>query len=214
MKQLLFFLVLSIHLLTGCVKQNAIFGKNSPVNLDEQLEEKKGLWFIVGEGELYTGDVFSNYESGTLAVQGSIVNGVPQGKWTYWHENGQKKSEGNILYGTEEGLWVSWYENGEKKVEGSVNNGQIEGMWMYWYEDGSRKAVRNFKNGREHGFWQSWYENGQVSGSGNTFFGKQDGTWTKWDEDGNKILEQVYEKGQLIKEENTSSEIPDESEEQ
>ena len=56
-----------------------------------------------------------------------------QGKWTWFHANGQKKAEGAFKHGFaggekgdtgiplngRHGLWIEWHENGQKKSEGT-----------------------------------------------------------------------------------------------
>ena len=38
------------------------------------------------------------------------------GKWTSWHENGQKSWEGNFKDGHLDGKYTSWYEDGQMEV--------------------------------------------------------------------------------------------------
>ena len=44
----------------------------------------------------YTGKVFSLYNDGTKQEEGKYRNGLKDGKWTSWYENGQKKRE--VIY--------------------------------------------------------------------------------------------------------------------
>jgi antitoxin component YwqK of YwqJK toxin-antitoxin module len=37
---------------------------------------------------------------------------VQEGRWTFWHANGQKSSEGAYENGKLEGRWTNWHENG------------------------------------------------------------------------------------------------------
>ena len=39
-------------------------------------------------------------------------NGIRDGAWIVWHENGQKKEEGLIRDGVEMGEWTFWDEEG------------------------------------------------------------------------------------------------------
>ncbi len=43
------------------------------------------------------------------------ANGVPDGLWLEWYENGQKELEYSYVNGKKDGNWTVWYENGNKK---------------------------------------------------------------------------------------------------
>ena len=59
-------------------------------------------------------------------------DGISDGKFIYYYENGQKSSEGNYKDGKAVGLWTYWYENGEKEIEGSYKDGVPTGIWTFW----------------------------------------------------------------------------------
>ena len=61
------------------------------------------------------------------------------GKWTYYHENGQKFGEGTWKNGELDGIHTNWYENGQKKVEQTYKDGELDGKWTFFNEDGSIK---------------------------------------------------------------------------
>lgn len=77
------------------------------VNLEGQ---KVGLWQI--------------YDDSVLISKGSYKDGLHDGLWTYWYNNGQKKEEGHYINGVRSGMWIQWYRDGELMWKGEWENGE------------------------------------------------------------------------------------------
>jgi hypothetical protein len=43
--------------------------------------------------------------------------------WTYWYTNGQKKEEGHYRNGLKDGMWIQWYDDGMIMWKGEWNMG-------------------------------------------------------------------------------------------
>ena len=76
-------------------------------------------------------------------VEGSFLDGKPDGMWTYWFPNGQKKEEGNpvssdstSLAFLNDGIWTFWHANGQMKETGTYINGEKDGPWTEWHDNG------------------------------------------------------------------------------
>ena len=54
------------------------------------------------------------------------------------------KSVVSYKNGVRDGVWVVWYENGRKKEEGIIRDGVETGEWTYWDEKGKVTEVKNF----------------------------------------------------------------------
>ena len=116
---------------------------------DETLIEEDGLKYHPETKELYSGDVFKNYLGGKTEYEGSYKNGKQDGKWTRWHENGQKWYEGTFKDGILDGLHTTWYENGQKKEEVTFKDGELGGLETWWYENGQKWIEITYKDGKE-----------------------------------------------------------------
>jgi antitoxin component YwqK of YwqJK toxin-antitoxin module len=80
----------------------------SKVNVNS-LKEYGGKAFKVDDDEPYTGKVFDlNKSTGKKTLQGQYKNGLKTGKWTEYHNNGQKYSEGTFKDGELDGLSTTW----------------------------------------------------------------------------------------------------------
>ena len=86
----------------------------------KKLKERLNKWlFNIRHGKIHT----EYYPSGKKKSKGCLVFDQKDGKWTYWHDNGQKRSKGSYL-------WVDY-----GKGQGLVKDKD----WTYWHEDGIKK---------------------------------------------------------------------------
>ena len=85
MKRLLL-IVLPLLLIVGC-------SSPEPINYEETLNERDGVFYTKDTNEPYSGPVFSLYDDGKKNKEGTFKDGKEDGLWTWWFENGQKKSE-------------------------------------------------------------------------------------------------------------------------
>ena len=142
------------------------------------------------------------------------------GLHTRYYDNGQQLSEEHYNDGMLEGKWTFWYENGQIQLKGNFKPYEVlpedcraersspyrfpardskHGKWTEWYENGQKKLEQNYKCGRVIGKWTEWNENGQKMLEGNyedggipgIRFAIREGKWTQWDENG-KIIEELY----------------------
>ncbi len=145
--------------------------------------------------ELQEGSFSSEQQEMRFRGCAGTVDGLQEGPWTWWYENGQKAQEAVFDFGKEEGPWTWWYENGQKGVEGVYKNGKKEGTWTWWQANGQKAMEGAFKNGLEDGLWILWHENGQKEQEGAYRAGKEEGVWTAWYEDGKQRLEGAFVNG-------------------
>lgn len=169
-----------------------------PVNYDETLNERDGVFYTKDTNKPYSGQVFSLYENGQKKEEGTYKDGNRYGFWTFWYENGQKKEKGNFIDSKEEGLWTLWYENGQKKGEGPFKKGQFDGLFTYWYENGQKRVEGPYKEGQGDGLITWWYDNGKKKKEGTVKDNKEEGLWTFWYENGQKKSEITLKDGNFI----------------
>ena len=66
---------------------------------------------------------FDRVSFDSVSREGAWINGVADGKWTFWFDNGNKFAEGNYNSGNGVGQWTWWYRNGLKYMEGTLRRG-------------------------------------------------------------------------------------------
>jgi antitoxin component YwqK of YwqJK toxin-antitoxin module len=192
-------IITALMLVVGC-------GSDS-IKLDiNNLIDRGGLKYAPNDDEPYTGDVFELYEDGKKKLDGNYRNGLMNGKWTYYHENGQIHGQGRFIDGDgsnpsessgipfngRSGRWKFWYENGQKSSEKTYKDGKQNGKWTEWYENGQKRGEGTFKDGKYDGLNANWYENGQKSFEGTYKNGILIGKYELWFEDGTKEWEYYY----------------------
>jgi len=77
------------------------------------------------------------YHNRKLKMQGYIKNGVRNGKWLAWDEEGNMLSLGHYIDGYENGMWTVWFPSGTKRYEGLFKEGKRSGTWKFWDADGN-----------------------------------------------------------------------------
>jgi len=128
------------------------FCDKSPKAQLREDDEKGYLFYLPNQEKPYSGENLCVYLSnGQYYSRGEIKNGLREGKWEYWHENGQKKEERNYINGWERGEGGSVivrYDNGQKRYEWNDNkDGKLDGKSISWNKDGQITSEKNYKDG-------------------------------------------------------------------
>lgn len=146
------------------------------------------------------------YPNGHLGSIGQYKEGKMEGKWVWYHKNGNKSDEANLSFGGYIGERKHWYANGEIK--------QIEYLEGIDYPDSCCTCTGKFVNYLENGFKQEnhklngkltgevteWYPNGIKYYTGFLIDGLREGEWTEYDSMGTKLSVSSYLKDSLIAE--------------
>jgi antitoxin component YwqK of YwqJK toxin-antitoxin module len=119
--------------------------KNQPkleVVNHEKLEERKGVFYLIGLDTPYTGKSFTLHKNGLKKWEINFKNGKEYGIFVGWDENGLTRFEANMEDGKREGLMVGWHENGQKMAEENYKGGKlVEGSQKYWNSKGEPVAT-------------------------------------------------------------------------
>lgn len=67
---------------------------------------------------------------------------VRDGLFQAFHPNGTLASEGSYVEGFEEGEWRDFHDNGQVAAEGAYRRGDEVGSWQFWNADGTISASR------------------------------------------------------------------------
>ncbi len=145
---------------------------------------------------------------------GNYENGLPQGEWKWYFENGSLRRDetydkgkengisneyndslqliatGKYIEGNKEGLWK--YNNGEYIAKGEYRDGRKFGMWHQTYRNGKPAFSGKYADGLEEGEHLYYNENGKLREIRNYQHGMRNGIWKTYDENGNLILSVQY----------------------
>ena len=87
--------------------------------------------------------------------------------------------QGSIKNGVKEGLWVQYWENGQFSVKVNYKNGKLKGALVGYWDNGQLRERGNYKDGKQESAWVGYMENGELWYKGNFRNGKQEGAWVQ-----------------------------------
>ena len=158
------------------------------------LVEREDLFYQKFSNIPFTGET-------TGDIQGSIKNGMFEGAWVYYHDNGQLQAKVNYKNGKREGAIVVYFKSGQLRNKGTFKNGKREGPWVHYHDNGRLGSKGNYKNDKSEGAWVSYYENGQLKSKGNYkidgIYSGYYGAWVFYNKDGtlNQLHTGTYKDG-------------------
>jgi len=121
---------------------------------------QRGLYKKNFSDELVTGNVYLINKVDTVLL-GKMTNGMKDGKWIKWFDNGGKKTERNWKDGKLDGPYSRWFEDGEKMEEITYKDGKFDGLINQWWENGQKKLERTYNDGKPDGLHIEWWKNGK-----------------------------------------------------
>lgn len=87
------------------------------------------------------------YPSGEMHYSGEYANGLRDGKWMFWFQNGNKWSEGNFKSGVRNGIARVYHDNGKLFYTGNYIDGKKDGKWSFYDREGKLSNEIQFNKG-------------------------------------------------------------------
>ncbi len=123
------------------------------------------------------------YSEGGMRAEGTYVDGIRTGEWTFYFNNGVVEQKGVYNQnGKEQGKWVWYYSDGKIRREESHTNGRRNGEMTEFGDDGEIIAKGVFIDDEEDGSW--YYQENGYRQEGNYIQGEKDGEWKHFFSDG------------------------------
>ena len=123
----------------------------------ENLVKRDGLFY-----KKFTETPFTGKTTGP--IQGSFKDGVAEGPWVNYYDNGQLQRKGDYKNSKREGPWEAYHDNGQLQGKGDFKNGEMEGPWVFFFKNGQLDKTGAFKDGKEEGPSTFYFEDGQLLG--------------------------------------------------
>ena len=136
----------------------------------EILVMKDSLLYEINSDEPFTG--LHKGKANTSYIEYEVVNGVKQGSFKLYYEDGMIQMNGTMNKNKNVGKWQYFYRDGSIESEGYFVNDLPEGKWTWYYKNGNKKEDGNFELGMRIGEWEFFNENGKKDSSLN--FSKTD----------------------------------------
>ena len=147
----------------------------------------------------------------------ALLSGKKEGPYQYNSISGNTLLHGNFIDGLEEGIWKGYYDNGKLDYAGAYLSGKHDSTWVYYFPNGQISSIANYKNDERHGIarffgpdgialLEKFYIEGNVVGYRKISSTSETGQWTpftanaaiilKYD-NGKKAYEEIYQNGVL-----------------
>ncbi len=107
---------------------------SEPINIDEMLIERDGVYYTKDTNQLYTGPVFTLFPNGEIKKEFSLKNGLREGSFKSYSQGGGLLEMGTYKNGKPHGDWIIYtgynkhtkliYENGILVEELKYKNGE------------------------------------------------------------------------------------------
>jgi len=143
----------------------------------------------------FAGAVKDFTSKGQLVMDGMYQFGKKNGIFTQYYASGQIESQGGFDDNRRTGIWKYYYENGGLQQEVDFRGDDF--FIMSFIDSGGKKLIENGT-----GDWKYVYEEyraGKITIEGHFEDGKKTGDWLCYFENGDKIYEEKFKKGKLIK---------------
>ena len=110
---------------------------------------KKGM--LIGEenyaGNKKTGYAFKYYPDGSVAEKIIYKDDKKNGEWIQYHHGGKLALKSSFVNGLVEGKYQAWYENGQTEFLGQYKYDVRDGEWIIYNKDGSVKYRIEYVDG-------------------------------------------------------------------
>lgn len=95
----------------------------------------------------YVGETENRYQFNdnyTTNAHGMVRNGMKEGLWEFFYANGQKMLEARYSDGVENGAYISYRENGVPYFRGFYINGKRANIWEFYDVEGNLAGTKDF----------------------------------------------------------------------
>ena len=147
------------------------------------LVQRNGLYYRKFTDVPFTGPATDENEFG-LWSDGSLENGLKEGPWTRYYDEGQLW-EKFIYQGGLIQYHESWHENGQLMETCEYKNDKLHGHHIQYFDNGQIKFKGMCEEGRCVGEWVYYYYNGQILKKTDY----ETGITITYDEDGEQITQ-------------------------
>jgi len=144
-------LFLAAPFVTSHLTKAAVYGDFYPDGSTKTLRTTRRT--LDGDLENH-GPFMSYYASGKLESRGDYVEGMREGEWVWYYEDGSVMARCD--YHDDQGTFTSYFPSGKMLRRGRMVGLDREGVWTEWYESGDKRMEGLFLRGEQHGLWTYW----------------------------------------------------------
>lgn len=161
--------------------------KSAVIYNDQGVKVSEG---IVTEEGIRNGDWKNFFEDGSIKEEGEYDNNRRSGNWTFYNSEGNIIQTGQYRNGRPEGLWKWHYPDGSILREEEYYQGRRDGKFIEYSKDGEIISEGQYLDGEMNGYWKITI--GDHREEGNYIIGLRDGIWRYYDDEGNLLYRGRY----------------------
>lgn len=97
-----------------------------------------------------------NFDDGN--IKSNWTDGMPNGLWEIYYDNGQLCRKGHFISGRRDGLWEYYNSDGELKGKGLWKDGEKhDGCFVDYHDYCILERISNYRNGLQDGYYEEYY---------------------------------------------------------
>ena len=168
------------------------------ISLNDLLRENR-VYYFKDNKDPVSGPVKTFWSNGYVENTGTLLNGLKEENWEYFHDNGKLRAKGSYIKGKRSGEWLTYYNNGNMRSEEVYNRGKKTGVWAFYYRSGNIRTEEEYKDNKLEGIWKFYLESGELKESGFQKNGQRDGILEIFDKSGDVVKRETWLMGVLKK---------------
>lgn len=133
--KIIFLLVLSA--IFSCQPKIHVPAETEIIELWDNGQARLIMHYEIMHGKKVATKEVHYHANGVKSMEGPLQNGLRNGEWKSWYDDGALWSVGSFKNGKREGKGLVFHANGKKFIEGSYLSGERIGKWSWWDEDGN-----------------------------------------------------------------------------
>jgi antitoxin component YwqK of YwqJK toxin-antitoxin module len=180
----------------GKLKSESNYENGKLKGLSKSYDEDGKLY----DESVYKNNKIDSYKyyaaDGKIIAQGKASSGKVN--FVRYNIFRNKTAEGQVVNGLEEGVWKFYYDNGALQYEQPYTKGSREGITKYYYKNGKTYYELNYASDMREGFYRSYFMNGNIQSEGYYHYDEQVGPWSFYFSNGNLSTVEFYEEGTVV----------------
>ncbi len=114
------------------------------------------------------------------------------------YANGKPKTWITMKDGLANGSWQEWLENGNLRYDANWKDGKAQGLWKYFHDNGKLRYEEAYIMDIANGISRAYFNSGTLQHDFFFLQGKKHGTWSYYSETGILLKQELYENGEMI----------------
>jgi antitoxin component YwqK of YwqJK toxin-antitoxin module len=103
------------------------------------------VYYKKGESKPFTGVLYGKYTNGNYLSIQEYKNGIGNGKWVNYYDDGTLKEVGTYIDNRVEGPIEMYHPNGQLKAKGTYKHWRKKvGLWIYYDTNGTLIKQANY----------------------------------------------------------------------